>query len=65
MQQILECLNGERVFIVGFRDDLHIGWQFPQATHSDEVLQWNQWVANEYWEVNKVSEKDRPESPAS
>ena len=28
----------ERVFIVGFRDDLGIEWNFPKETHSQEAL---------------------------
>ncbi len=40
----------ERVFIVGFRDDLKIEWSFPPATHSREALLWSQWHSGEYWE---------------
>lgn len=45
----------ERVFIVGFRNDLHQGWSFPRATHSQESLFWNQWVSYDYWNKHQVS----------
>lgn len=38
----------ERVFIVGFKDD--IGWDFPSPTHSIDALLWSQLVTGEYWE---------------
>jgi len=39
----------ERVFIVGFRDDLGVEWSFPAATHSYEALIFDQWVTGAYW----------------
>ncbi len=39
----------ERVFIVGFRDDQHVKWSFPDPTHSAEALVVDQWVTGEYW----------------
>lgn len=39
----------ERVFIVGFRKDLNISWSFPEATHSEDALFWEQWITEEYW----------------
>ena len=39
----------ERVFIVGFRADLGIDWHFPKATHSREVLAFEQFISGEYW----------------
>lgn len=39
----------ERVFIVGFRDDLGIEWSFPKPTHSCDALLYDQWVTGEYW----------------
>lgn len=53
----------ERVFIVGFRDDLETTWSLPQETHSYEELLFQQWVTGEYWERNKVATKHRPCSP--
>jgi len=40
----------ERVFIVGFRDDLDVKWSFPKETHSEGSLVVDQWVTGEYWE---------------
>lgn len=39
----------ERVFIVGFRDDLEIEWSFPAPTHSYDALLRDQWVTGIYW----------------
>lgn len=50
----------ERVFIVGFRNDLDIEWSFPKATHSQDSLWWDQWITGEYWERLHVSKDDRP-----
>jgi DNA (cytosine-5)-methyltransferase 1 len=49
----------ERVFFVGFRDDLGIEWNFPPPTHSQEVLLWEQLVEGTYWERHSVRKKDR------
>lgn len=51
----------ERVFIVGFRSDLGIEWSFPAETHSQDALLWSQWKTEEYWDVYKVSKRQRPE----
>ena len=55
----------ERVFIVGFRDDLGIEWSFPRATHSSEILLRDQWVTGAYWERHGVSRHRRPSPPPS
>lgn len=34
----------ERVFILGFRDNLKIEWSFPKPTHSYDALVYDQWV---------------------
>lgn len=52
-----------RVFIVGFRADLHKPWSFPAPTHSHDALLYSQFVSGEYWERHKVSTRQRP--PAS
>jgi DNA (cytosine-5)-methyltransferase 1 len=39
----------ERVFIVGFRDDLGVEWSFPAPTHSYDALLRDQWVTGIYW----------------
>ncbi len=52
--------NRHRVFIVGFRSDLGMEWNFPKATHSYNRLLWDQWVTGEYWDEHKVSSKQMP-----
>lgn len=39
----------ERVIIVGIRNDLNLSWHFPEATHSEERLLWDQFVTGSYW----------------
>lgn len=51
----------ERVFIVGFRSDLGVGWSFPKATHSGEELLRSKWIDGDYWERHKIARKRRPE----
>lgn len=53
----------ERVFIVGFRDDLEVEWSFPEATHSLDALLHDQWVSGDYWERHEVPSRERPEPP--
>jgi len=48
----------ERVFFVGFRDDLNIEWSFPAETHSAEALQWDK-AHGDYWDRHKVPQKER------
>jgi DNA (cytosine-5)-methyltransferase 1 len=43
----------ERVFFVGFRDDLGIEWAFPEETHSLDALLWDQ-LHGDYWERYRV-----------
>lgn len=49
----------ERVFIVGFRDDLDIEWSFPDPTHSQDALLWSQWRSGDYWDLHKVPKRHR------
>lgn len=51
----------ERVFFVGFRQDLGIEWHFPAPTHSQEQLLHDKYVTGTYWEHHGVM---RPETPA-
>lgn len=51
----------ERVFIVGFRDDLGIEWSFPEPTHSYDALLHHQWVTGKYWARHGISQPDIPE----
>ena len=38
-----------RVFFVGFRRDLDVGWSFPRVTHSIDELIRAQYVSGDYW----------------
>lgn len=51
----------ERVFIVGFRADLGIEWNFPEPTHSADALLWAQWHDGDYWDRHKVPRRSRPQ----
>ncbi|KIH82670.1 DNA cytosine methyltransferase [Pseudomonas batumici] len=51
----------ERVFIIGFRDDLGIEWSFPAPTHSHDALLYDQWVTGAYWKRHGIPQ---PASPA-
>ncbi len=44
----------ERVFIVGFRNDIQGNWSFPEATHSKEVLDYEKYGTGEYWERHSL-----------
>jgi len=55
----------ERVFIVAFRSDLGVEWNFPTETHSLDALLSDQYVTGEYWERNHVSKKARPTATTS
>ncbi|MBS1822353.1 MAG: DNA cytosine methyltransferase [Acidobacteria bacterium] len=49
-----------RIFFVGFRSDLGIEWAFPEATHSEEALLWDQ-RSGDYWDRHSVpSTKQMP-----
>src|SRR5262249_34060438 len=51
----------ERVFLVGFRSDLGVGWSFPKATHSEEALLRSKWITRDYWDRHEVAQKRRPQ----
>jgi DNA (cytosine-5)-methyltransferase 1 len=44
----------ERVIIVGIRNDLNISWNFPDATNSEDALNWSKYVTGEYWDFHKI-----------
>ena len=50
----------ERVFIVGFRDDVGEKWSFPKPTHSRDALLHDMWVTGAYWDRHKISKPRRP-----
>jgi len=39
----------ERLFLVGFRSDIDAHWSFPEQTHSQDQLLYDQWVTGQYW----------------
>ncbi|KHS93963.1 multidrug DMT transporter [Pectobacterium brasiliense] len=45
----------ERVIIVGIRSDLNKKWEFPDPTHSQDRLLWEQHVTTEYWREHGLS----------
>ncbi|MGB3469302.1 MAG: DNA cytosine methyltransferase [Erythrobacter sp.] len=47
-----------RVFFVGFRKDKAIKWSFPEATHSQDALLWDQ-AHGEYFERHAVPKRER------
>jgi DNA (cytosine-5)-methyltransferase 1 len=50
----------ERIFIVGFREDLGISWKPPIATHSEERFFWDKYVSGTYWDTHCVDKLDNP-----
>ncbi|WP_446741960.1 DNA cytosine methyltransferase [Silvibacterium acidisoli] len=50
----------ERVFLVGFRSDLGVQWNFPEEKHSEDSLLHSQWITGEYWDRHKVAKRHRP-----
>jgi DNA (cytosine-5)-methyltransferase 1 len=55
----------ERVFIIGFRDDLEIDWSFPAETHSYDALLHDQWVTGAYWKRHKLKMPPLPHNLAA
>jgi DNA (cytosine-5)-methyltransferase 1 len=53
-----------RVFIVGFRADLGIDFEFPEETHSQHSLLLTQWDSGDYWRRHRVAKRDQPVRPA-
>jgi DNA (cytosine-5)-methyltransferase 1 len=40
----------ERVFIIGFRNDINGKWSFPETTHSEAALDYSKYITKEYWD---------------
>ncbi|WP_082836352.1 DNA cytosine methyltransferase [Acidovorax sp. GW101-3H11] len=55
----------ERVFIIGFRDDLEIEWSFPAPTHSYDALLYEQWISGAYWRRHRISRPEMPDKIAA
>lgn len=53
-----------RVFIVGFRSDLNTEWSFPDPTHSLDSLLYSQYVTGEYWDLHRLSGRERTRLPS-
>lgn len=53
----------ERLFLVGFRHDLGVRWNFPQETHSADALMRDQWVTGNYWDRHEIARSRRPAPP--
>ena len=53
----------ERIFIVGFRSDYPVQWEFPHETHSLDALLFDQWVSGGYWDRHHVAARRRPDIP--
>jgi DNA (cytosine-5)-methyltransferase 1 len=45
----------ERVVIVGIRSDLGLEWKFPNATHTEDRLNWDKFVTGKYWERHNIA----------
>ena len=43
-----------RVFFVGFRHDLNVGWSFPSPTHTQDDLIRAKYVTGDYWNEHRV-----------
>lgn len=54
----------ERLFLIGFRSDLGVEWNFPEPTHSLESLLYDQFVSGEYWDRHNFA-GTRPDMPPS
>lgn len=52
----------ERVFFVGFREDMGISWHFPRETHSQEALFWDM-AHGDYWDRHEVVRRHRRVPP--
>jgi DNA (cytosine-5)-methyltransferase 1 len=50
----------ERVFIVAFRNDLHLEWAFPSWTHGQDALISSQFVTRDYWDRHRVPKRMIP-----
>jgi len=52
----------ERVFLVGFRDDLTVDFRFPLPTHSSEALAWDK-IYGAYFDRHRIA-RDGRQSPS-
>ena len=52
----------ERIVFVGFRSDLEIEWSFPDETHAQEALLWDQ-TRGDYWDRHRMCRDSRLMGP--
>lgn len=45
----------QRIFIIGFRNDQNSNWNFPEPTHSEELLLISQYITGEYWDRHEIT----------
>jgi len=50
----------ERVFIIGFRNDINGNWSFPTTTHSEEALHYEKFITKEYWGRHSIKYSRKP-----
>ena len=55
----------ERVFFVGFRSDIREEWSFPEPTHTEAALLYEQYVTSDYWDRHKVANRKRLPLPVA
>jgi len=44
----------ERVFIIGFRNDIDGKWSFPEQTHSEAALHYSKFISGDYWKRHSI-----------
>ena len=49
----------ERVFIVGFRNDVNGKWSFPETTHSEDALNYTKYITKEYFDKYSIKIKSK------
>lgn len=49
-----------RVFFVGFRQDLNVGWSFPAPSHSNEGLMRAKYLTGDYWASHELESPSTP-----
>lgn len=54
----------ERVIIAGVDSEIDRPWNFPEKTHSEERLLYDQYVTGEYWDRHSVPKSGRPQLSA-
>src|SRR5207302_1889739 len=51
----------KRVFTVGFRKSLGVRWEWPEPTHSEDVMLAAQWIGDRpYWREHGLPRPDGP-----